>query len=60
MMSFGLLVNEKHWHGATPATAMTHIAIQEALDGKVARVDGEGERGGCTKEVDSWWLRGES
>lgn len=27
--------NEKHWHGATPRTAMTHIAIQEALDGKV-------------------------
>jgi quercetin dioxygenase-like cupin family protein len=26
---------EKHWHGAAPATAMTHIAIQEALDGKV-------------------------
>jgi len=25
---------EKHWHGATPATAMTHIAIQERLDGK--------------------------
>lgn len=25
---------EKHWHGATPATAMTHIAIQEVLDGK--------------------------
>ena len=25
----------KHWHGATPANAMTHIAIQEALDGKV-------------------------
>jgi quercetin dioxygenase-like cupin family protein len=25
----------KHWHGATPTTAMTHIAIQEALDGKV-------------------------
>lgn len=25
---------EKHWHGATPATAMTHIAIQEALGGK--------------------------
>jgi quercetin dioxygenase-like cupin family protein len=24
---------EKHWHGATPATAMTHIAIQEQLDG---------------------------
>jgi quercetin dioxygenase-like cupin family protein len=26
---------EKHWHGATPSTAMTHIAIQENLDGKV-------------------------
>ena len=26
---------EKHWHGATPSTAMTHIAIQEKLDGKV-------------------------
>jgi quercetin dioxygenase-like cupin family protein len=25
--------NEKHWHGATPTTAMTHIAIQERLDG---------------------------
>ena len=24
----------KHWHGATPTTAMTHIAVQEALDGK--------------------------
>jgi quercetin dioxygenase-like cupin family protein len=23
---------EKHWHGATPTTAMTHIAIQEALN----------------------------
>ena len=26
---------EKHWHGASPTSAMTHIAIQEALDGKV-------------------------
>lgn len=25
---------EKHWHGASPTTAMTHIAIQENLDGK--------------------------
>ena len=25
---------EKHWHGATPTTAMTHIAIQENLNGK--------------------------
>jgi len=24
----------KHWHGATPTTAMTHIAVQESLDGK--------------------------
>jgi quercetin dioxygenase-like cupin family protein len=27
--------NEKHWHGAAPTTAMIHIAVQEALDGKV-------------------------
>ena len=26
--------NEKHWHGAAPTTAMTHIAVHEALDGK--------------------------
>jgi quercetin dioxygenase-like cupin family protein len=26
---------EKHWHGAAPTTAMTHIAVQEQLDGKV-------------------------
>ena len=25
---------EKHWHGATPNTGMTHIAIQEELDGR--------------------------
>lgn len=25
----------KHWHGATPTTAMSHIAIQEHLDGQV-------------------------
>jgi quercetin dioxygenase-like cupin family protein len=25
---------EKHWHGASPTTAVTHLAIQEALDGK--------------------------
>lgn len=28
------LPGEKHWHGAGPATAITHIAIQEKLDGK--------------------------
>ena len=26
---------EKHWHGAAPQTAMTHIALQEVQDGKV-------------------------
>jgi quercetin dioxygenase-like cupin family protein len=26
--------DKKHWHGATPREAMTHVAIQEALDGK--------------------------
>ncbi len=26
---------EKHWHGASPDVSMTHIAVQEALDGKV-------------------------
>jgi mannose-6-phosphate isomerase-like protein (cupin superfamily) len=31
---------EKHWHGATPTTAMTHIAIQEKKDGKGGRLDG--------------------
>jgi quercetin dioxygenase-like cupin family protein len=41
---------EKHWHGATDTTAMTHIAIQEALDGKVIewleQVSDEQYRGG--------------
>jgi len=27
----------KHWHGATPTTAMTHIAIQEQLNGKAVK-----------------------
>lgn len=27
--------DEKHWHGATATTGMTHLAIQESLDGKV-------------------------
>ncbi len=27
---------EKHWHGAAPTTAVTHLAIQEHLDGKTA------------------------
>ena len=28
-----ILAGEKHWHGAAPSTAMTHIAIHEFLDG---------------------------
>ena len=27
---------EKHWHGGAPTTSMTHLAMQEALDGKTA------------------------
>jgi quercetin dioxygenase-like cupin family protein len=27
--------HKRHWHGASPTTAMTHLAIQEHLDGKV-------------------------
>ena len=27
--------NEDHWHGATPTNSMTHIAIQESMDGTV-------------------------
>jgi quercetin dioxygenase-like cupin family protein len=41
---------EKHWHGATATTAMTHIAIQEQLDGKTAdwmeKVSNEQYQGG--------------
>ncbi|MBI5169104.1 MAG: cupin domain-containing protein [Candidatus Eisenbacteria bacterium] len=25
---------EKHWHGASPSTAMTHVAVHEAVDGR--------------------------
>ena len=28
---------EKHWHGAAPKNAMTHIAIQEALEGEAVK-----------------------
>src|SRR3984885_13490859 len=41
---------EKHWHGAAPSTAMTHIAILEKLDGKTVdwmeKVTDEQYRGG--------------
>jgi len=40
---------EKHWHGAAPTTAMTHIAIVEKLDGKstdwMEKVSDEGYAG---------------
>src|SRR5881296_1384450 len=43
-------LGEKHWHGASPTTAMTHVAIQEKLDGKVVdwmeHVTDEQYRGG--------------
>ena len=29
--------DEEHWHGATASNSMTHIAIQEALNGHVAK-----------------------
>jgi quercetin dioxygenase-like cupin family protein len=29
--------DEKHWHGASPTTAMAHIAIQESKDGQVVK-----------------------
>ena len=35
---------EKHWHGATPTTAMTHIAIQESARRQGRRLDGAGQR----------------
>ena len=35
---------EKHWHGATSTTAMTHIAIQEQTRRQDGRLDGEGQR----------------
>jgi quercetin dioxygenase-like cupin family protein len=46
--------NEKHWHGATPTTAMTHIAIVEKLDGKTVewmeKVSDEEYRAGLMAE----------
>ena len=44
---------EKHWHGATATTAMTHIAIQEQFDGKIAdwmeKVSDEQYQGGSSR-----------
>ena len=35
LLTLASFPGEKHWHGAGPTTAMTHIAIQEKKDGKV-------------------------
>jgi len=44
---------QRHWHGASPTTAMTHIAIQEQLNGKVVewmeKVTDEQYAGGATR-----------
>ena len=37
---------EKHWHGASPTNGMTHIAMQEALDGSLRDLDGARHRRG--------------
>jgi len=35
IVEFMNTASEKHWHGATPTAAMTHIALQEKLNSKV-------------------------
>jgi quercetin dioxygenase-like cupin family protein len=40
---------EKHWHGAAPTTAMTHIAIQEKKGWQSGRLDGAGNRGAVSQ-----------
>ena len=45
---------ERHWHGASPTTAMTHIAIAEMLDGKVGRVDGTRHRRAVRRMTGMW------
>ena len=42
---------EKHWHGVSPQTAMTHIAIQEALDGKTADWMEPGQRSAIRRRL---------
>src|ERR1700722_4027898 len=48
---------EKHWHGATATTAMTHIALQERLNGKVVdwmeKVTDEQYQAGSNAEQES-------
>jgi quercetin dioxygenase-like cupin family protein len=42
---------EKHWHGAGPTTAMSHIAAQEKLNGSPVDLAGEGQRCAIRGEV---------
>jgi hypothetical protein len=42
------------WHGAAPSTAVTHVAIQEALEGR--SLDGTGERRTISRLIESWFL----
>src|SRR5262245_24531950 len=48
---------EKHWHGAAPTTAMTHISIVEQLDGKSAdwmeKVSDEQYRAASSSKIDA-------
>jgi quercetin dioxygenase-like cupin family protein len=44
---------QKHWHGASPNTAMTHIAIQEHVDGKVVEWMEKVSDALCRMEVDA-------
>ena len=48
---------EKHWHGASPVTAMTHIAIQEQLDGSAVewleKVSDEQYRAGSAESTET-------
>ena len=43
---------EKHWHGAAPTTAMTHIAIQEEAQRQGRRLDGAGHRRAIPSQVE--------
>ena len=59
MASSGLRLTRNTGTGAAPTTAMMHIALQEAFDGKVIEwMEKVSEEE--SKEVDSWWLRVES
>jgi hypothetical protein len=50
---------EKHWHGAAPTTAMTHIAIQEQLDGKTVDWMEKGQRRTIPGLIECAWNRRE-